>query len=360
MRHHLTVALLSIIGLTAAGCAVAGTTAIRNGRAAYNEAMVATNNEQLLAMIVRMRYEEPSGLLAVASITANVRIQASVGAQFGVGPESNYSGNLVPLSAGALYEENPTISYTPVQGQQYLRQMLSPLPLDFMVLLLSALGDSPATMTLLIKGINGIRNPEFLTNPSAAADGRFAQVAELFASLHRRGFLIWTREPGETDTFTLLLQGEGADYAQEITQLHELLGLEKPRRLDEIITLRVVLGVGVPGEGVIELRTRSVFDLFQIAAAAVDVPTKHLESGLAPPLPPGGPAVAQIRIHRSSGRPGNAMVAVEHHGSWFSIDSTDGASKKTFRILEALMTARITDTAVARSAMPVLTVPVSR
>jgi hypothetical protein len=36
------------------------------------------------------------------------------------------------------------------------------------------------------------------------------------------------------------------------------------------------------------------------------------------------------------------------------------ASEKTFRILEALMTARITDTAVARSAMPVLTVPVSR
>jgi hypothetical protein len=51
MRHTLQAALLLITGLTVAGCAVAGTTAIRNGRAAYNEAMVATNNEQLLAMI---------------------------------------------------------------------------------------------------------------------------------------------------------------------------------------------------------------------------------------------------------------------------------------------------------------------
>jgi hypothetical protein len=342
-----------------AGCAVAGTTAIRNGRAAYNEAMVATNNEQLLAMIVRMRYQEPYGLLAVASITANVRIQASVGAQFGVGPESNYSGNLVPLSAGALYEENPTISYTPVEGQQYLRQMLSPLPLDFAVLLLSALGDSPRTMTLLIKEINGIRNPEFVTDPSAAADDRFAQVAELFASLHRRGSLTWTQEPGETDAFTLLLRGEGADYVQEVTQLHELLGLEKPRRPEEIFTVRVVLGVGVPEADFIELRTRSVYDLFQIAAAAVDVPAEHLESGMAPPLSPRGPAAAQIHIRRSAGRPSNAMAAVEHHGWWYSIDSTDGQSKETFRILEAIVTARIADT-VDRSAMPVLTVPVSR
>ena len=122
----------------------------------------------------RIRYREPYGLLAVASITANVRIRTTVGAQFGVGPESNFSGNLVPLSAGVLYEENPTISYTPVEGQQYLRQMLSPLLLDLVVLLLSATGDSPGTLTFLIKEINGIRNPEFVTEPSAAADDRSA------------------------------------------------------------------------------------------------------------------------------------------------------------------------------------------
>jgi hypothetical protein len=70
MRHRLTPALLSIIGLMVAGCNVAGTSTLRNGRAAYNDAMVTTNAEQLLAMLVRMRYQEPSSLLAVASIRA--------------------------------------------------------------------------------------------------------------------------------------------------------------------------------------------------------------------------------------------------------------------------------------------------
>lgn len=103
---------------------------MRNGRAMYNRAMVATNNEQILDMIVRTRYEETAGLLAVQSITANVRVQGSVSAQFGIGPDSNFTGNLVPLSAATLYEENPTISYVPIQGEKYLRQLLAPLPLD--------------------------------------------------------------------------------------------------------------------------------------------------------------------------------------------------------------------------------------
>jgi hypothetical protein len=359
MKHTLQAALLFIIGLALAGCAMAGTTSIRSGRAAYNEALVATNNEQMLAMIVRMRYDEPFGLLAVASITANVRIKASVGAEFGVGPDSNYAGNLVPLSAGALYEENPTISYTPVSGEQYLRQLLSPLPLDFTVLLLSAMGDAPDAMTLLIKEINGIRNPEFLSGPSPA-DERFGQIAELIASLHRRGFATWTQKPGDTPSFALLLRGEGADYARDVARLHELLGLGKPHNLDEIIALEVLLAAGIHGNDVVELRPRSVFDLFRIAAAAVNVPPEHLQSGLAPPLPTPGPAGAMIRLPRSSSRPKNAMVAVKHHGWWYSIDATDGRSKQTFRILEAVLTARIADTVDKRFGMPLLTVPVSR
>lgn len=361
MRRLSLAASALLTGLLIGGCAVAGSTSIRSGRAAYNDAIVATNNEQMLAMIVRMRYEEPSGLLAVASVTANIRIRASVGAQFGYGPQSNYSGNLVPLTAGALYEENPTISYTPVQGQDYLRQFLSPLPLDLAVLLLSALGDTPSTMMLLVKGINGIQNPVFLTETAADVDDRFVRIAELLASLHRRGALAWAEEPGEKHAYSLLLDGQGDAYAQEVTELHELLGLERPRTFDEAISVRVFLGVGDRPDHAIELRTRSAYDLFRIAAAAVDVPPEHVASGMAAAVPPTGPVASQMRIHRSAGRPGNALVAVKHHGWWYSIDATDGPSKQSFRVLEAITSARMADAVDKRAAsLPMLTVPVSR
>jgi hypothetical protein len=122
-----------LMGSLLAGCAVVGPPSIRNGRAVYNDAINDTNNQQLLMVVIRSRYAENSSLLAVSSVTANVSVVTSAGVQFGFGNESNYSGNLVPFSAGAIYEENPTISYTPVEGQKYLRQLTAPVSLSVLM-----------------------------------------------------------------------------------------------------------------------------------------------------------------------------------------------------------------------------------
>jgi hypothetical protein len=355
-RFSLAVATL---GLLANGCALLGPTAIKGSRAAYNDAIVVTNNQQVLAMVVRMRYGEPSGLLAVSSVTANLNIQANVGSEFGFGPDSNYEGNLVPLSAGIAFEENPTISYTPVQGEKYLRQFLSPLPIDLTVLLLGALGSSPQVMTLLCSSINGIRNPDFLADDSPEPNPRFARIARLLAELNRGGHAAWAQEPGAPPSFALALSGEGAAYAQRLDELYGLLGFAPPRNLDRVVTLPVHLGFGKPDEEVIQLRTRSLWQLFQVAAASVEVPEEHLQSGLAPPLPQTGAAGRNIRIRGSKNRPRGAMIAVKHHGWWYSIGGTDAGSKLTFRILESLMSVRMAEAADQKS-KPILTVPVSR
>lgn len=351
--------LLVVAAVAAAGCTVLGPAAIRSGRAAYNDAIVATNNQQLLAMIVHMRYGEPSGLLAVSSVTANLSLQANAAAEFGIGPDRNYEGNLVPLSAGIAYEENPTISYTPVQGETYLRQLLSPLPIDLTVLLLGALGNSPQTATLLLRSINGIQNPGFLADGWAKPDPRFARIAELLAALSRGGHSTWAQEPGESPSFVLALSGEGEAYGQQVRDLYRLLGFVAPRQLDGVITLPIRLGVGKPAKAAMQVRTRSLYDIFSIAARCVEVPEEHIQSGLAPQLPAAGPVGQSIRIRSSKDRPGQAMVAVERHGWWYFIDGTDIRSKLTFRLIEALMSVRLAEAAEKRGA-PVLTVPVSR
>lgn len=355
---HVLVAL-ALAGLGVSGCAVLGPASITYGRPAYNDAIVATSNQQMLAMIVRMRYGEPSGLLAVSSVTANLHMQANAGAEVGIGPDKNFEGNLTPLSAGIAYEENPTISYVPVQGQKYLRELLSPLPPDLTVLLLGALGNSPEVMTLLIGGINGISNPDFLADASVGVDPRFAQIVTLLAKLGGAGHLAWTRQPGEPGYFALVLTGEGTKYAQRVSTLFGLLRLPAPRDFDDVITLPIEVGIGRPSKTAIRLRTRSLYDLFSIAAGAVEVPDEHTQSGLAPRLPPTGPAGQTIHIRGSKSRPGHAMIAVKHHGWWYSIDATDADSKLTFRILDVLMSVRIADSA-RQTPTPVLTVPVSR
>jgi len=108
-----------VLGCLLAGCSLIGPSAIRSGWLDYNDAISETDNQQLLMSVIHNRYEERASLLAVASVTANVRISASTGVELGFGDQDNYTGNLTPLSAGAVYEENPTISYVPVQGKKY-------------------------------------------------------------------------------------------------------------------------------------------------------------------------------------------------------------------------------------------------
>jgi hypothetical protein len=359
-RTLLTLACAVVSVLCSAGCALVGPRSIQGGRAHYNEAIVATNNQQVLAMIVRMRYGEPTGLLAVSSITANMKVRANAGAEFGIGTESNYQGNLVPLAAGFAYEENPTISYTPVQGERYMRQLLAPVPLDLTVLLLGALRDSPQAMTLLVRSINGMRNPDFLWDPSVEADPRFARLVELLVEMARRGRLTWGQQSGSDSSFALAITGGADALDPKLAELFGLLGFAPPEDLGGVITLPVELGIGQPGQPAIRLETRSLFDLFQIAAASVEVPEEQLESGAAQRLPPPGPVGRIIQIRRSKGRPDGAVVKVRHHGWWYFIGGTDGASKLTFRMVESLISVRIADTVDHLKATPVLTVPVSR
>lgn len=96
----------------------------------------------MLLSMVKSRYGETSSLLAVSGVAANVHFSTNAGVQAGFGSCDNYEGNLVPFTGGVAYEENPTITYAPVQGEQYLRQLLSPIPLDLLILFLGNQTDS--------------------------------------------------------------------------------------------------------------------------------------------------------------------------------------------------------------------------
>ena len=157
-----------LCGLALAGiqaCSSLGPRSLSQGRPAYNEAIAATNAEQTLAWIVRMRYGLPASQLAVASITANVKFSSTANIEIGVGPDENFIGNLVPLSGGVTYDENPTISYVPLQGEKHIRAMLSPVSFELLGAMLNMNYKPENAMAILVKRINGVPMPGFLPIP---------------------------------------------------------------------------------------------------------------------------------------------------------------------------------------------------
>ena len=143
----------------------------------------------MLLDILHNRYAKESHLLAVGSVTANVRVRTSAGIQLGVGDVGNYAGNLVPLSASAVSEENPTISNIPVGGQQYLHQLTSPVSVAALAQLTTTFADPAPIYSALISSVNGVYNPDFLLSV-IGPDPRFNRFVAIMAKLTQMHRLI--------------------------------------------------------------------------------------------------------------------------------------------------------------------------
>jgi len=356
-----SIATTAAAALWLAGCgrflgpkATLGPGAIVRGRGLYNEVISATDNEQTLELIVRARYGEPFGLLSVTSVTANLHAAATTNAEFGVGPDANFKGNLVPLSLGLAYEENPTISYTPVQGERYAKRLLSPVGLDLLVLLANIEHAPDQLISILVKQVNGLQNPMY--GPPAAR-AAFQDSIALLARLENAGQATWTSTP-TTAGFALAIHDYAPGNRDAVGELLRRWRLpENLARGDRDIVLPVKLAFGSVTKPELILQTRSVYDLIELAASSVDVPPEHTAQAAAGEA--SSPLHGLLKIRNSATRPsGDLLVAVRYRGHWFYIPADDGPSKVAFRLLQTLINMSLVE--AGPQTVPSLTIPVAK
>ncbi len=316
----------------------------------------ATENEQILSMIVSQRYDETFGMLAVSSVTASLRVGASVGAQAGIGASSGYAGNLVPFSAGASYEENPTISYVPLRGEQFVARMLAPLSAGQTLLLNRMSTPEVEVLRLLVRRANGLPNPLYAPRPAPEGFDRFV---DLYARLREQGRLDVVGSGDARDGGLELLLREDADgESGDVAELMRSLGIRRARASGSPVAVPLRFAVGAPWADGLDLETPSALEVLKAASAGVRVPGALLSEGLARRLESEARREA-IRIHSSRLCPRTASVAVVRDGWCFYVDGRDARSKQTFVILRTLIGMRVDDASPAQG-VPILTVPVAR
>ena len=348
-----------IVGSLLAGCAATGPKAIHNGRLKYNEAIAETNSQQMLLVILHNRYAEESHLLAVASVTANVGVKTGAGFQLGIGDAASYAGNLVPFSASTIYEENPTISYVPVGGQQYLHQLTSPVSIAALAQLTTTLVDPAPIYGVLVSSVNGIYNPDFLY-PSVEPDPRFNRFVMIMTALAQVHRLHWFEDPPKTGIFSVVISDYAPTHAAEVAELLDLLDLPVPGDLSQEVVLPVSLALNGRKSGSIGITTRSVMRLMEILSASVELPHKDEGNATTIDYPLLGPVGRGLRIRYAEARPDRVAVAVQYRDGWFYIDDQDKATKQFFRLLGVLWSVSIAESTDKTPAAPILTVPVSR
>lgn len=346
--------LLSVLS----GCAVVGPKAVMSGRMAYNQAISETDNQQMLTVFVNNRYEETNHLLAVANVTANVTLTSSAQVEAGIGDSDDFAGNLVPFRGGFVYEENPTISYTPVQGESYVNQVLNPLPVPVVMPIIHSLPHPEFAYFMLIASLNGIRNPAFL-HGQQEPDPRFDRLVSLLTALGHSGCLQWTANSAAPRGITLEIAGEPA-CIEPADELLTLAGLEQRSRRGQTITLPVISGPSPGSPGGMIVKTRTIFDLVEIMSAAVEAPPEHEASGAVSATPRPGRVGQDLRIRFSDSEPESAYVAIEKDNYWFFIENDDLSTKRYFKLLSSLWSVAMAKAQEGKRSAPVLTVPVSK
>ena len=342
-----------------AGCQTLGPATLRVGRGAYNEVIARTSSEQTLGLLVRLRYSDPIGLLAVSSVTAGLKFSAEATGQAGFGPRANYAGNLVPFSAGVGYEDSPTISYTPVDGQAFLREWLAPVTLETLALVLQAATRQDALILLLVERLNGLRNSASATVEERTA---FQRAATLLAEFRDLGVASWAQQSGAAGRYELILSHYSPDHITEVQELLRLLELKGDPARENMIRIPVVLGVREADFDGLAVQTRSVAEILLTAAASIDVPGEDVAAGLVEARAgfPGSLGALQpiLKIHSSRNAPDRANVAVQHRGWWFYVDDTDLTSKRIFQKIQMLFLTRLSEATRGTQTTPLLTIPI--
>jgi hypothetical protein len=339
--------------LLVAGCKSIGPGTIARDRFDYGGALAESWKNQMLLNLVKTRYLDLPVYLDVGQVVSGYTLETGI----------NFSGQLAKSGAGdqflgmgahGTYTDRPTITYTPLTGDKFLRGFLAPInPAKVMSLVQSGYS-ADFILQLTVDSFNGLRNQPVSLGSKRKADPEFFRVLALLREIQDAGAIgMRVEEPTNGEPAAVLFfRGERIDPEIEakLAEARQLLGFRKGESV-----FRLVYSPLRGGPGELGIETRSLIQVMASLAWGVEVPPKHLERKLTPPTPVGRAAdVTLLRVHSGSSKPEDAYVAVPYEGEWFWVTNDDWQSKRTFTSILFLFT--LADTGGTQQ-MPVLTIP---
>ena len=255
-------------------------------------------------------------------------------------------------------------------GDHFAERMLSPIPLDSIMLFSQSGWSVERLMLVTVLRVNDLFNAPSATGPTPAlkpAYEPFLEFTEHFRNLQQAGLigLNWERKghetnaPGRDPQFWIHAPAEtNSPLAADVRAGQQELNLE-PGRAD--FALSSFPFKRPPNE--LGIRCRSLMGILYFLSTAVEPPAPHVQAGLVTvtkdaqgqPFDWSRLTGKVMAVHSQKGRPASAAVAVPHRGWWFYIADNDANSKITFSLLNTLFQLQA---ATGTGKSPLLTLPV--
>lgn len=352
-----TLLLLLLIG----GCTSIGPGTVSRDRLDYSSAVGDSWKQQMLLNLVKLRYGDAPVFLDVGQIVAGYSFPRSFGAAAAVNQTDGTPAisSSVGLTAGATFNDSPTVTYTPMSGERFARSLMTPIPPSVILNIIQAGSPVEEVFRTSVQSVNGIDNRRVGRLFVRRANPEFYALLPNLERLQASGDIgMRLQQTGGEPKVQMVFRPRTA--AAEESALHnvaQLLGLDPAAR-----EYQVTYGTVASNDREIALLTRSIYEILVDIASYISVPEAHVAEKRVRPttegdIGPNGPIPPLIRIANSAEPPSDAFVAVPYQDYWFFIDDRDIPSKQIFSSIMFLFTFVETKSS---EAAPILTIPTSR
>lgn len=370
MRKPIYLALFLLIFT---GCHVSPKLALKGagGRNAYNSALLSTSNEQMLLNLIRLRYCDSPYFLNISNITTQFTFEADVSTSIPIpGFDSENPGS---FGGDLMWRNQPTISYTPLEGQSFADHLLQPLDLMVIQYLVYSGWDIDRIFRLTIQSFNGVNNIPMAAGPLPEGKPEYKDFYEITALMRKlqleNQLQIGTKTKEQCEDKPQLIKNNNGSIRATSIQIAFPADTEDGKRLNELLhgsteskrgKYILDMDLGFEKDALIGIMPRSILSIMYYLSLGVKIPPSQLHMVTNIINPDGtyydwADAVGTlVNVKYAHREPKNAFVAVKYKGHWFYIDECDVNSKRTFTLLQGLYNLQSGNTP---QSAPILSIP---
>lgn len=322
--------------LICAACSSIGSRTVPKDQFNYNQAIASGSQEQILLNLVRLRYSETPRFLRVGSVISQYTRSGNVSA--GVGTNSGAFGDdTATAGAGVRWSDRPVITYVPVTGKEFAKDLLTPLSPYQLFEMMQAGWPAELLIRVSMIRMNGLAN--HVTRPSSRrhADPEFFEMFRLWQLLGQANVIGLHSKASGSDETKMALDidlVQAPSLATELARFQSILSLDPDAAVIEIVQGKL----GEPDQ--LAVLTGSIWDIMLQLAWQFNAPPDHVSAGRTDEAYTSNIKgyTQPIKLRYSEERPESAFVSVFAQDYWFYIDENDRHSKNAFSFLELLLT----------------------
>lgn len=349
-----------ILLLLLIGCANLGPTTLKSERSNYNLAVQKTNDEQLLLNLVRLKYRDTPFFMEVSSVASQFTLSTSANASATL--QEGVKG-LFGLGGSVGMTEKPTVTYSPLQGDQFIQRVLSPLPLQTVALLFHSGWSIERIFRLCFQRMNHLKNAPGASGPTpglAPQFTEFASAAKFLRALQVQDALNLSYYEVNGMPQLVLHINEEDKNKEAAKQFAQALNVEPGK------TRYVLAFSPLPNEtNQIRVVSRSLLGIMFYLSQAVEVPNEDVEKGKVTQTKTTAGNIFDwkevtgdlLRIRTLPKNKEFDFISIFYRGTRFYIDDSDLSSKSTFSLLAQIFSLQA---GKIKSNAPLLTLPIGQ